>query len=164
MNTVTVDDPLGIVGRTLDERYKVLEFVDEGGFSTVYKAQHIVWEQPVAIKIFTALDGVAAEVRERLLGDFLREGKLMSELSSYSSSIVQARDVGRLERPSDTWLPYLVLEWVDGDALDTVLAHERQLGVPRRTLAEALNWLEPVAAALELAHARGIAHRDLKPS
>ena len=164
MNTVTVDDPLGIVGRTLDERYKVLEFVDEGGFSTVYKAQHVVWEQPVAIKIFTALDSVAAEVRERLLGDFLREGKLMSELSSYSSSIVQARDVGRLERQYDTWLPYLVLEWVDGDALDTVLANERQLGVPRRTLAEALHWLEPVAAALELAHARGIAHRDLKPS
>ncbi len=164
MVAISAADPLGIVGTVLDERYRVIGLADEGGFSTVYKAEHLSWDMPVAIKVFTALDGVDAELRERLLADFVREGKLMSELSSRSSAIVQARDVGRLRRDGDNWLPYLVLEWIAGESLDRFLERELRSGAPARDLAAAMRLLEPIAVALDVAHLRGIAHRDLKPA
>lgn len=156
-------DPLGILGTVVAEKYQILALAGEGGFSLVYRARHLIWQQLVAIKFFVILEDAEPQVRERLLDDFIREGKLMSELSSRSAAIVQARDIGKLAR-DDGWIPYMVLEWLDGRALDTVLSTERREGRPPRSLEEAVALLEPVAAALDLAHRRGVAHRDLKPA
>ena len=43
-------DPLGVEGATLDGRYRVQQFVDEGGFSYVYRGEHLLWKRPVALK------------------------------------------------------------------------------------------------------------------
>ena len=156
-------DPLQILDTVVAEKYQVLSLAGEGGFSLVYKARHLIWQQLVAIKFFVILEEAKPEIRDQLLEDFIREGKLMSELSSRSSSIVQARDIGKLQR-AEGWIPYMVLEWLDGAGLDAVLAGEYRARTTPRTLNEAMALLEPVAAALDLAHRSNIAHRDLKPA
>ncbi len=156
-------DPLEIVGSVVAEKYQIISLAGEGGFSLVYKAKHLIWQQFVAIKFFVVLENAKPELREQLLGDFIREGKLMSELSSRSAAIVQARDIGKLES-GDGWIPYMVLEWLDGQAFDALLLREFHARKPPRTLREALTLLEPIAAALDLAHRSHVAHRDLKPA
>src|SRR5688572_21431634 len=157
-------DPLGIVDSTVDGKYRVLSLAGQGGFSAVYKAEHLIWQEPVAIKFFSGLIGAENAVREKLLEDFVREGKLMSQLSSRPAAIVQARDIGRLQLDAEDWVPYMVLEWLDGEPLDLVLRRERQQSMASRTLEESMMLLEPAAAALEVAHQQNVAHRDLKPA
>ena len=157
-------DPLGISGTLIADKYKIAHAVGEGGFSVVYLAEHTIWRQPVAIKCFKVLANAPEDQREGLLNGFIQEGKLMASLSSRSAAIVQARDVGTFTTPDGQWLPYMVLEWLEGKPLDLVLYDENRAGLPARSIHEILALLEPAAAALEIAHSRGIAHRDIKPA
>ncbi len=75
----------------------------------------------------------------------------------------QARDVASVTTDTGEWVPYLVLEWLEGEPLDIVLADERANGGRRRSVDEALHLLAPIARALSVAHDRGIVHRDIKP-
>ena len=159
-----MQDPLGLVGKKIDDKYIVESLVGEGGFAVVYRAQHLIFKRPVAIKAFRALSDFGVEQRERLLNDFIQEGALLADLSERSAAIVQARDVGTLTTPNGDWVPYMVLEWLDGAPLDGVLKQEQEQGFAPRTMQRAVKLLEPVAEALSLAHKRGIAHRDVKPA
>jgi formylglycine-generating enzyme required for sulfatase activity/tRNA A-37 threonylcarbamoyl transferase component Bud32 len=159
-----MEDPLGLVGKKIDDKYLIERIVGEGGFAVVYRAEHLIFKRPVAIKAFRALADVGVEQRERLLGEFIQEGKLLAELSERSVAIVQARDVGTLTTQSGDWVPYMVLEWLDGASLDDVLRREREQKLPPRSVEAVVRLLEPVAEALALAHKRGIAHRDVKPA
>ncbi len=157
-------DALGLVGTTIADKYAVESVVGEGGFAIVYRATHLVWKRPVAVKVFKALGEVAASEREKLLADFIQEGRLLADLSERSTAICQARDVGMLTTPRGEHVPYMVLEWLDGRPLDSVIESERAAELPQRTLDEVLRLLDPVADALALAHKQGIAHRDVKPA
>ncbi len=156
-------DPLNLTGTVLAQKYEIEEAVAEGGFSIVYRARHKIWKKPIAIKVFNALALPPGELRDALQEAFLKEGALLAELSSLSTSIVQAWDVGTHTSEEGSWFPYLVLEWLEGKALDHVLAECRTTDRPLFTLGECMHLLAPVAHALSLAHKRGIAHRDLKP-
>ncbi len=156
-------DSLGLVGTTVAEKYAVENVVGEGGFAIVYRATHLLWKRPVAIKVFSVLDGVPADMRTKLLDDFLREGALLGQLSEQTTAIVQARDVGTLKLAGGTEVPFMVLEWLEGETLEELLARERSEGKPPRTLEGAMAILGPVADALAVAHQRGIVHRDVKP-
>jgi len=156
-------DPLQLVGTTIGDKYAVESVVGEGGFAIVYRAMHLIWKRPVAIKAFKAMGSFAEKDRERLFDEFVREGKLLAELSERSAAICQARDIGTMTTPSGVWAPYMVLEWLDGLSLERVLVDERNAAMAPRTAAQAVHILEPVAEALSLAHGRGIAHRDVKP-
>ncbi|HEU4537876.1 MAG TPA: serine/threonine-protein kinase, partial [Polyangiaceae bacterium] len=160
----STSDPLGLLGTTVADKYDVEAFVAEGGFSFVYRALHRVWRQPVALKFLRVLQHASEEQRQQLLDDFVREGALLRQLSSRAASIVQAHDVGTMTGADASWWPYLVLEWLEGAALDRVLEGERYRGTPPRTLAESMRLLDPAVRALAAAHRRGIAHRDLKPA
>ncbi len=157
-------DPLALVGTTIAGKYLIETVVGEGGFAIVYRAQHQLWKRPVAVKVFKALGNVPEGERAKLLDEFVREGALLAELSERSSAIVQARDIGSITTAKGEELPYMVLEWLEGSSLEAVLEAEKARGMPPRTLEEGLRLLEPVAEALALAHARGIAHRDVKPA
>jgi formylglycine-generating enzyme required for sulfatase activity/serine/threonine protein kinase len=156
-------DTFGIVGTVIAEKYRVERVVDEGGFSIVYKAEHLIWREPVALKCFKVLADARADQRDQLLDAFIQEGKLMTSLSSRSAAIVQARDIGKLTTPEGQWIPYIVMEWLDGKPLDIVLYEEGRRALPPRNIMETMALLEPAAVAFETCHARGIAHRDIKP-
>jgi serine/threonine protein kinase len=147
-----------MVGQTLGGKYAIERVVAETELSVVYRATHRIWRRPVAIKVFKA-PMLAENARDRLLESFVNEGALMMDLSERCSAICQARDVGSTVTASGDWVPYTVLEWLEGESLDASLARSRH----RRTVKEAVELLEPVATALTLAHERGIVHLDVKP-
>lgn len=155
------EDSLGLVGTTIDDKYVVEAVVGEGGFAVVYRALHKLWQKPVAIKCFKTLMDASPALREKLLKDFVQEGALLTELSARSASIVQARDIGTLTTRDGAWVPFMVLEWLEGKTLDELIeAH------PGRAWSQdvVMAILEPLAQGLDLAHRRNIAHRDIKPA
>lgn len=162
MDIQPVSDRFGLVGATLASRYHVDAVVEETSLSVVYRAEHRAWRRPVAIKAFK-LQAVDEASRALLLEAFIREGALLAELSERTAAICQARDVASVTTPGGEWVPYLVLEWLEGEALDTVLARERAQGKAPRSVNAAMRLLAPVGRALAVAHARGIVHRDVKP-
>ncbi|HEY8079080.1 MAG TPA: bifunctional serine/threonine-protein kinase/formylglycine-generating enzyme family protein [Labilithrix sp.] len=157
-------DPLSLVGTTVSEKYLIERVVGEGGFAVVYRAQHLLWKRPVALKVFRTMGDLPAERRKELVEMFLQEGRLLADLSERSAAICQARDVGVMKTRDGREMPYMVLEWLEGKALDQVMEDEPRAGLPPRTPQQALMLLEPAAVALALAHRKGIAHRDVKPA
>ncbi|MDC0667310.1 bifunctional serine/threonine-protein kinase/formylglycine-generating enzyme family protein [Nannocystis radixulma] len=158
-------DRFGLVGTLVADKYFIERVVGEGGFGIVYRAVHRIWDEPVAVKCFTALSNAPVEMREELLEQFVREGKLLTALSSRTTGIVQARDIGTLTTPNGVWLPYMVLEWLDGRPLESWIGNDE--GRPRsseRSPLETFNLMDGCARALALAHGRGVAHRDIKPA
>jgi formylglycine-generating enzyme required for sulfatase activity/serine/threonine protein kinase len=161
---VNLTDRLRLVGTIVAEKYAIDRVVGEGGFATVFRARHLLWKTPVALKVFTSWRDVPEESAASMHEAFLREGALLSELSSRTSAIVQARDVGILDTPDGGRLPYLVLEWIDGPTLEQILADEGARGLPPRRIEEAVRLLNPIGVALGLAHTSGIVHQDVKAS
>jgi formylglycine-generating enzyme required for sulfatase activity/serine/threonine protein kinase len=161
---MTDRDPLSLNGRLVAEKYRIERLVGEGGFAVVYRAIHTIWNKPVAIKFFNGLSSAPADQRDQFQQAFIQEGALLTELSSETAAIVQARDVGTYTTPDGQWMPYMVLEWLEGLPLDELLERELRAAAPPFTLSEVYALLGQVAAALDVAHGKGIAHRDIKPA
>lgn len=137
-------------GYLIDGRYRVEGLLGEGGMGWIWAAVHVRLNRPVVIK---TLRSYAAR-SEISVKRFLREARAAAELEH--PGVVRVFDVGRLERDGT---PYLVMERLVGDDLDEALGRRGRL-----SLREVCDWLEPAAAALDAAHARGIVHRDVKPA
>ena len=150
------------MGSTIAGKYHVEQVVAQTALSVVYRATHRVWQRSVAIKAFTA-PSLSDDARQQLLASFVEEGRLLMDLSERCASICQARDVSSLTTSRGDWVPYTVLEWLDGESLEELLRRERAEGRPPRTLSAALELLNPIAEALAVAHERGVVHRDVKP-
>lgn len=150
------EDPLGLLGVTLDDRYRVEAYVAEGGFGHVYRATHLRWQRPVAVKVFKPfLSPDDTELRAA----FIKEGALLTELSRKTTAIVQSYDIGTWQSPRGVALLFTVLEWLDGRPLSAELGPDRAPWPLERVI----EVLTPVAQALAVAHASGVAHRDVKP-
>jgi eukaryotic-like serine/threonine-protein kinase len=163
MTTDKQADPLGLVGKTLSGKYDVEQVVEETALSVVYRAVHRVLQRPMAIKAFKVPRRDEA-CRAELLDGFVREGALLMELSERSAAVCQAHDVAAFAPERGEPIPYIVLEWLEGEPLEDMVRRERARGTTIRTIEEAMRLIEPVADALSLAHERGIVHRDVKPS
>jgi eukaryotic-like serine/threonine-protein kinase len=160
----TRGDPFDIVGKRIGGgKYLVTDVVDNTTFSVVYRATHVVWARRVAIKVFHVGADATADARAELLASFVREGALLAELSETCSAICQARDIGALKMPDGGRVPYMVLEWLDGESLEASISRERKTGGRRRTMAEVMQLLGSIADALGCAHDRGVSHCDIKP-
>ncbi|HEU4404467.1 MAG TPA: hypothetical protein VFS43_04160 [Polyangiaceae bacterium] len=157
-------DPFGWVGQVIDAKYRVDEVVDEGPSGVVYRAHHRGFNEPVAIKCLKMPPRLGAQEREAHCQHFLDEGRLLHLLSRASAGIVQALDVGVELAPGGGWVPYLVLEWLEGVSLADDLERRARDGEGGRGLAEAMTLLEPAARALAAAHDQRVAHCDVKPS
>jgi len=129
-------------------RYQIVKVLGEGGMGIVYEAIHPALKKRFAIK--TLLPSVAEmpSVRAR----FLREGEATARIDH--PHIVDVVDVGEHDG-----MPFLVMEFLEGETLADLLAARGRLDV-----GEALELLLPVLAAVAAAHAQGVVHRDLKPS
>jgi serine/threonine protein kinase len=159
-----IEDILGLCGTIVAEKYEVLEAVGKGGFAIVYRARHLLWRRPVALKVFKALEGASSKDRQALTDDLVKEASLLAELSEKTASICQARDLGMLTTPDGQMLPYMVLEWLEGKTLSATLMAEQAASLPPRSLQAAIALLDPIAEGLAVAHTQGIAHRDVKPA
>jgi len=153
-----VEDPFGLVGTTLERRFAIDRLVARGGFGVVYQARHVALKKPVAVKVLFVPTGLGLQEKQAFLQSFEQEAQTIAALEH--PGIVRAYDFGIARPPGRRELPWLALEWIDGDTLATTLAAR---AAPYRP-AEALATLRPVLHALAFAHARGVAHRDIKPA
>ncbi len=127
--------------------YKVLDRLGKGRMAGVYKAQHQLG-QIVAIKVLPP-----SKAREaNLLGRFHREARLALRLKH--PNIVRSFQTGVADG-----LHYLVMEYLEGETLEDVLARRGKMlpGEGVRLVYQALQGLQHI-------HAQGLVHRDLKPS
>jgi serine/threonine protein kinase len=158
-----VGDPFKLVGAIVEGRYRIERVAGCGGHGVVYRAFHLGFEAPIALKVLKLPEDPDADPRRRELASFRREGRALFELSLLHPSIVRAFETGVAALPDGRAAPYLALEWLDGFSLDRELKHRRAHGVAPLEPIEAFALLDAPARALALAHARGVAHRDVKP-
>jgi len=132
-------------------RYEILAELGQGAMGTVYRAKDPSMDRIVALKtvISVALaSSQGSEYRER----FYREARAAGRLAH--PGIVPVFDVGEHEG-----LPFLVMEFIDGQTLDGAVKKGE-----RMTLERVCEIGQQIADALAYAHLNGVVHRDIKPA
>jgi serine/threonine protein kinase len=133
-------------------RYEIVGELGRGAMGIVYKARDPQIDRLVAVKTFS-LRGQEPEEGKEFLQRFVNEAQAAGRL--HHAGIVAIFDVGENPETSD---PYIVLEYVAGEALNRILAREKKLPLPK-----ALQFAQEIAEALDYAHSQGVVHRDIKP-
>jgi len=135
--------------QTLDGRYRLVARIGRGGFGDVWHAVELLYDgtplRDVALKL------LAPEIADP---SWAEEAKLLASLSH--PSLVSIHAAGILAGPG---LPFVAMELLRGETLGELLARRGKL--PWR---HALRICRDVAAALDVIHARGVVHLDLKPA
>jgi serine/threonine-protein kinase len=165
------EDVFGIVGSLQAAVFRVERVVAEGGFGVVYRAHHEGFKAAVALKCLKIPGAFSAEQRQAFLQKFQEEGEVLFRLSALIPSVVRPLHVGTLETSKHPFVPFIALEWLDGESLDSVIERRRKAGKPPLDLGRVVRMMGPVARALECAHKfpgpegaqLSILHRDLKP-
>jgi len=135
------------VGKVLDGRYKILELVGVGGMAFVLKAEDMVMNRIVAIKILNEEFNGDEQAEQR----FINESKAVAMLSH--KNIVNIYDVAIYPD-----MKYIVMEYLDGITLKEYLNYKGRL-----QWKEACYYICQILLALEHAHSKGVIHRDIKP-
>jgi serine/threonine protein kinase/formylglycine-generating enzyme required for sulfatase activity len=128
--------------------YRVLEVLGKGGMGIVFRAEDPQLNRLVALKVMRPKMAAAHTGRER----FLREARAMAAIKH--EHIVSIYQVGE-----DRGVPFLAMEFLEGETLESRLHRERKLAA-----AEVLRIGRQIASALAEAHHRKLIHRDIKPS
>ena len=136
-----------IKGMVFAERYKLVDYLGQGGMSLVYRAIDIRTGHSVAIKILKSEYNHDVEFLER----FQREAHAAGRMSHHN--IVNLLDVG-----TEGDFRYLVLEYISGNTLKDIIKEKGALN-PNTAIQIAIRIL----SALQHAHENGIIHRDIKP-
>ncbi|HUB00640.1 MAG TPA: protein kinase [Terracidiphilus sp.] len=139
MDATTVKKKIG--------KYEITGILGRGGMGVVYRAEDRRIGRLVAIKTLTEGFSGQPDMLER----FYREAQ--AGILQHPN-IVIVYDLG-----DEDGVPFIVMEYVDGEPLDRLIAAGRQL-----PLIDKLSIIEQVCAALGYAHQRGVVHRDIKPA
>jgi predicted Ser/Thr protein kinase len=133
---------------SIEEKYELRQLLGQGGMGAVYLAVQKRLSRPVAIKVLLAHLLQDREIR----GRFEREARIIAQL--VHPAIVTVFDFGVLASGN----AFLVMEYIEGSTVSALIKREGKLA-PARVAA----ILAPIAQAVDLAHAAGVVHRDLKP-
>jgi len=139
------------LGSVVGGKYRIDRVLAEGGMGVIYRGWHLVLEQPIAIKVMRPELAEQPEANRR----FLNEARAAARLRG--SSVARVLDSGAVAVGS-TDLLYIVLEYLEGADLRTVLEQEGPL-----PLARTMDFILQASEALAEAHTAGIVHRDVKP-
>ncbi len=133
---------------SLPERYTLVRHVADGGMAAVWEATDELLGRAVAVKVLAPALAADDDARRR----FTREARAAARLSTHPH-VVTVYDAGEHEGQT-----FLVMALYPGGTVADRLARGP---IPR---AQALDWLEDAASALDQAHAEGVVHRDVKPA
>ncbi|ACU34916.1 serine/threonine protein kinase [Actinosynnema mirum DSM 43827] len=139
--------------RKVAERYELIEEISSGGMGTVWRGYDAVLDREVAVKLIRA-DAVSSKAQaEEFAKRFRREARVTARIGHHG--VPQVHDAV-LDHTYDRL--YLVMEYVRGTSLRTLLTPKRPLPI---------SWAAAIAAqiatVLSHAHAIPVVHRDLKP-
>src|SRR5579864_8473460 len=134
-------------GRPIGGRYEVREHIATGGMASVFKTWDHRVERMVAMKVLRSLDKNDLRAVER----FRREARAAAALTHPNAVTIYdfVEEMGQY---------FLVMEYIHGPTLKQLIAQRRQLQ-PK----EAIEIASQVCAVLQVAHAEGFIHRDIKP-
>jgi serine/threonine protein kinase len=144
MNAPSLED----VQRAVGDHYEVLDLAGVGGMGAVFRARHRTLGHLVAVKVLPPEVATSQMRQDR----FKREASLAAQLSH--PNIVPVYEFDTREG-----LSFLVMPFVRGKTLEHTLAERGRVPVQ-----EILRLLREVGAALDVAHRRGVVHRDVKPA
>jgi serine/threonine-protein kinase len=137
-------------GDVVADKYRVEQLIGSGGMAWVFEATHLMLQKRVALK-FMRVDPDADNTEA--LARFRREARAAACISGEATARVM--DVGALDDGS----PFLVMEYLEGRDLDTLVA-----GRTRLPIETAVDYAIQACEGLAETHAAGIVHRDLKPA
>jgi serine/threonine protein kinase len=137
-----------MIGRVVKGKYKIYDEVGTGGFATVYLGRNMDTNEIVAIKVLS--DQFTRE--PRYVERFRREAELAERLQH--PNVVHVFDHG-----IENGTHFLVMEFVEGLTLDTILERRQRLSVD-----ETLSYIKQTCAGLQAAYEAGVIHRDIKPA
>jgi serine/threonine protein kinase len=129
--------------------YRVLEVLGAGGMGVVFKAEDPSLACLVALKAMLPSAAEKAAAKER----FLREARAAAALKHHDHVV----NIYRVDE--DRGIPYLAMEFLDGESLEDCLRREGRLGI-----SDVLRIGREIADGLAAAHERGLIHRDIKPA
>lgn len=141
-------DKSGLIGSTIEGKYRIDAKIGAGGMGAVYRAQRLLIGDQVAIKILHAEHVSEPQATER----FRREAQAAARLKH--ANAVSIYDFGVTREG----LGYLVMELVEGQSLRQIIKQQGPL-----TPSAAAEVIGQACAALQVAHQQHIVHRDLKP-
>ncbi len=163
-------DAFNIVGTTQGGAFRVVEVVAEGGFAVIYRAHHEGFRADVALKCLRLPGSLSTRRRQQFLQKFREEAELLFRLSAAIPAVVRPLHYGTIENRADQFIPFMALEWLEGETLNQWLRRRRAEGKPPLGVSGGVELLGPCARALARAHAfpgsdgpLSILHRDLKP-
>lgn len=136
-------------------RYEIVAELGRGNMGAVFRARDPKIDRTVAIKTIAVPAGASRDF-EHYRQRFYREAQAAGRLSH--PGIVTIYDVGEDEAAHT---PFIVMECVDGESLDRLVAAAPSGALPR---ASTLELVQHIAEALDYAHGQGIVHRDIKPA
>lgn len=143
---MTAEDYLGV---TLDNKYKLVSQLGDGGMAYVFAAERLHIGDMAAIKL----------LHPELAKEPIKKRRF--QLEAYTTAAVKHPNVVSIFDYDETHegQPYLVLELLTGITLSKRIQHGQILSVGRT-----VDIITPICGALNIAHSKGILHRDLKPS
>ncbi len=140
------------VGVTLSGRYRLQRLIATGGMGQVWEATDSRLGRRVAVKVLKQEFSSDPEFLER----FRAEARTVAMLNH--PGIAAVHDYGETDMDGEGRTAYLVMELINGEPLNSVIKRTGRL-----SLRHALDMLEQTGRALQVAHAAGLVHRDVKP-
>jgi serine/threonine-protein kinase len=139
------------VGQVVNNKYRLLRLIGDGGMGSVYEARHEVLGTSVALKF------LHAELAKRagLVQRFLQEARVSAQIQS--PHVVRVTDVDQTGSGA-----FIVMEYIEGKTLQTLYEELYKAGV-QLSYGDALEYSMQMLEGVEAAHRSGIVHRDLKP-
>lgn len=135
--------------------YTILRKIGDGGFATVYLAQHSVLEKKAAVK-FLLQDWIG---EPDVVSRFFDEARTMERLHD-NPHIVKIIDIATPEKCGEEGLPpYFIMEYIDGRSLEEFVKSDEAF-----TLEDIIKIMSCALSALQHCHDMGVVHRDVKPS
>ncbi|MCW2642266.1 MAG: protein kinase, partial [Dactylosporangium sp.] len=145
-------DTRGAPGTMIGSRYALRTAIGHGGMGTVWRATDTLLRRDVAVKEVLLPQGMAASDRDAMYQRTLREARAAAALSH--PAVVQVYDV-----VTDGGRPWIVMELLQARSLAEIIVEDGPLA-PRAVAKIGIALL----GALEMAHAAGVLHRDVKPA
>lgn len=139
------------VDEVLQNRYRVISLLGEGGMGAVYRAWDTRLNVAVALKEMTTQPGLPPHILAQLRQQFQQEAQVLARLNH--PHLVRIGDF--FEEHGDA---YLVMDFVEGESLAYRIEREGPLSE-----AQVLGWAGQLLDALAYCHSQGVIHRDIKP-
>ncbi len=140
------------VGQVINNKYRLIRLIGDGGMGSVYEARHEVLGTTVALKFLHP----ELSRRSGLVQRFLQEARVSAHIQS--PHVVRVADVDQ----TSAGLAFMVMEYVRGKSLQT-LYEELYRQRTRLAYVDALEYAIQMLEGVDAAHKAGVVHRDLKP-